>query len=385
MDVSKQLSTDPHVGQIDVISNDVAQMTFERADVVTGESTTEDRKLWTSQHSIGPNSIPERAAQIAQTIVQTSDTALTPLFSVYPTEAFLGTDAFSGIAVHFGIVRGTLEVIVVTTCPANAYGMYLVQALPEGGRLGPFPSAGGGGGGTFYEMDNSTYDTVYTATQGIHALIDISKSNTVVMRLPFVYPVDAYSLTTQIADRGDAWRIVVWCLSSIKNSVNSNSVSGTVKVYARFTEDYELGVPVVQSAKPKTGGKKKSVMEKVGDLRESKFLSKTSKTVASIATLATTIPMLAPLAGPIAAGAASFSSMADYFGFTKEAKPIEPAPFKSSNWTNPCAVDGFDSSDVVALFQNNTTTIDATVGGGDAADELAVGSLYARWLIVDIF
>jgi len=121
-------------------------------------------------------------------------------------------------------------------------------------------------------------------------------------------------------------------------------------------------------------------------LKESKSVSTGSKKVAQAAAMAGAMfPAIAPMAGSVAAGAAAVASLADYFGFTRESKPDMPMNTRVVTMSNRSCVDGFDGSEINALFQTNSVSIDPTIGGGPSEDECTIGSLYARWTLIDNF
>jgi hypothetical protein len=385
MSVQSQPQTGSQVDQI-IGESEVNTLAVGQAVVEDGEMTTDRKEMWKSLNATTLGGYLKRMTRITNGNITSSDANLTPLFSINPTSLFLNnTQVFDKITT-FGVIRGTLEVTMVTTVPSNAFGLYLLQALPEGGGA-PY----GPGVGAFYEVGGDTVDTPYTATQGIHGFIDIASSNAVVLKLPFVYKSDAILNTISAPDYGDPWRLVLWSLSGLQNSVNSAAVTGSYVVYARLMDDYELGMPVIQGdtegrLTTSFSAKVSKAKAKVSQLRQDKTVSKTAAAIAKgAAFMGTAVPFLAPLAGPIAAGAAAVTSLADYFGFTKEARPEDPQSMKVTRHTNLVNVDGFDGSDVVALFSNNATTIDATVGGGESGDETSIASLYSRWTIVDQF
>ncbi len=379
------------IGMQEIGVSEIGGITTERAVVTAGEMTTDREEMWTSLHEVTAEGFLNRLTYLTSGAVATSDVSYSSIASFYPSQLLFANTSVADKLRYFGVHRGTVEVTMIVTVPSNAYGLYLLQALPEGGANGPY----GASVGTFVEQGGAAYDTPFTATQGIHGMVDVSASNSVVLSLPFVFPIDAYDNTGALPDFGDSWRIVLWCLSSIKNSVNAEVVSGTYTIYARYLNDYQLGMPVLQSDKGQKLGKgfatnameKFSKAKQISDkLKSNKTVSNTSRSIgAAAATIGATIPFLAPMAGTVAAGAAAFTSIADYFGYTRESKPMDPMAVMTIPHSNLGAVDGYDPSRVIGLYQNNNTTTDPTVGGGDANDEMCFASLFQRWTIIDTF
>lgn len=305
-------------------------------------------------------------------LLQTTDTSFSDLLgsAYYPINKYLNTTPVMDKTANYRYWEGDVEVLITVTPPSNAYGLYLVQAIPNYN----FSPAGDC-------CNSATADNPWTATQGIHGFIDITTGNSVVLKLP--YYNNGLGLSLPGTDAG-IWRLCLWCISPIQNAVNADTIAATYNIYARMP-DIQLMVPYYQSGKGGASSTLKRGLATAQKFKEDKTISKTAGKIASMAAMASTVPFLAPFAGPVAAGAASVMSMASMFGFTRESAPEKPIDVHQKSFSNVACVDGQDGSDVVALLQGNTLPIDPGVGGGPHSDEMAFASLFERWTIIDTF
>jgi hypothetical protein len=365
-----------------VLTHDVGELTTTREIVTVAEADREDGSLETSNFSQTLDGYLSRNIRIATGVLSGSDTVFFNLLGLLdPWFEFLNNAQILSKTAGFSRFRGDCEVTLTVTCPANAYGLYNFQALCEGGQGDPF-------NGVYLEQNSAASDNVWTSTQDVHALVDVTKSNSVVLRLPFVYPLDALTLPLNSGFQPNMWRILLWCLQPLRNAANSDTITATYNIYCRMMPGYELSNPVMQGEKGKgsDGGHAQSFATKVKGLRDNKTISKTAGKLAGIsAAVGMAVPVLAPFAEAAAAGLATIASVADMFGFTKEAKVLEPAPMVAKAFSSVATVDGYDTSEIAALFSSNATTIDPRIGGGDGEDVAATASLYARWTIIDTF
>jgi len=304
-------------------------------------------------------------------LLQTTDTSFTDMLgsAYYPIAAYLNTVPVKDKTANFLYWEGDVELLIMVTPPSNAYGLYLVQALPDQGFSSSTDCCNG-----------PASDNPWTATQGIHAFIDITTGNSVTLKLPFYNNKLALALP---ATDDNIWRICLWCLTPIQNAVNSDTIAATYNIYARMP-DIQLMVPHYQSKSGASSTLKRG-LDTARKFKDDKTISKTAGKIASMAAMASTVPFLAPFAGPVAAGAASVMSMASMFGFTREAAPLQPVDTHAKSFSSLAPVDGQDGSEVVALLQGNTLPIDPGVGGGSHSDEMAYASLFERWTIIDTF
>jgi len=375
MNGSDETVEQSHVTGATIGVDDLGEMVIEKEVVSAGGSDTEALKLHMSVRSKELSDFLTRSTRIATGLLQATDTAYFNLLGATfdPFTLFLTNTYIAAKVKEFSWFRADLEVILTLTVPSNAYGLYNLQALCEGGNdINP----------NSIEIGGAYADNVWTSLQDLHALIDITKSTTVVLTLPWVYAVDAYQIGQQVGP----WRLALWALQPIRNAMNTDVITGTYNMYCRFKPGFELGLPTFQSGKGGMKGMGKKALDTAMQMKKDKTISKTAKSLGfAAAVIGTAVPFLAPMAMATAAGLASVASIADYFGFTRESDPMPPTPMTLRSINNLANVDGKDTSDVVALFANNATTIDPTIGGGLAEDETSIASLYPRETIVDTF
>jgi len=169
----------------------------------------------------------------------------------------------------------------------------------------------------------------------------------------------------------NCWRVVVWAFSALASTVSATPI-GTVTVYARMMPGFKFSGLAYQGKQVEGHAHKKKASEVGASVAE------------GVQMLGEKIPMIAPLTAPISAGLAAVSSIASWFGFTREAAPQPPQPVAQRLFSNVANCDGPDTSEVVALFPSASTAIDSALGGGEAEDVCAFGSLFARWTLLDI-
>jgi len=373
MQSSNETVQQSHVTGGDLGATDIGDMLVEKEVVAAGGLDQEEAELLMASHPMDLSQFLTRSTRIATGLLQATDT---PYFNLLgstfdPLNLFLANTYIAAKLKEFTWLRTDVEVVMTLTVPSNAYGLYNLQALCEGGVAGGI------------EVGGAYADNVWTSLQDLHCLIDITKSTTVKLTLPWVFAIDAGTIGSTTVW---PWRLCLWPMQPIRNAMNTDVISGTYNIYARMMPGYELGWPTMQSGKGKKPEFKSSMMKNVVALKESKGISKgAAKLAGAAAAIGTAVPFLAPYAGAAAAGLASISSIADYFGFTRESKPLEPTPMVLRSLNNLANVDGYDTSDVVALYNNNSTTTDPRIGGGLPDDETSIGSLYARETIVDTF
>lgn len=352
------------------VSSELGQLVTERPGETMTEAATNEI-VGTGKH-FTISDFFARWQLLSTGLLQTTDTALTDMLggAYYPITTYLNVAAVKAKTQNYQQWKGDIELLITVTPPSNAYGLYLFQALPDEN----FQAS------NTMTCNGASSDNPWTATQGIHAFIDITTGNSATFKLPFYSHVLSLGLPN---DDNQMWRLCLWCLAPIQNAVNSDTIAATYNIYARMP-DIDLMVPYYQSGKGASSALKRGLAT-ASKFKEDKTISKTAGKVASMAAMASTIPFLAPFAGPVAAGAASVMSMASMFGFTRESEPEKPTDVHQRSFAPLANVDGKDGSEVVALLQGNNTPIDPAIGGGSHEDEMSFASLFQRWTIIDTF
>jgi len=362
---SQNLAVDPTHESDAQVSSELGQIITSRPLETAGLSHTAEVENTGQSNDI--DDFFSRWQLINQGILQTTDTSYSDLLgsSFLPIDSYLQSAPVVKKTSNYFLWSGDVELMFTITAPSNAYGLYLLQAIPEHSLIS-----------TTYSVNCKTADNPYTATQGIHAFIDITTSNSVIFKLPF------YSrfLKEKVPGSSNMWRVCLWCLSPIANAVGSNTIQATYNLYARMP-NIELSVPYYQS-KAGYASKLKRGMDTVKKFQQDKTISKTAGKIAAMAGMAATVPFLAPFAGPVAAGAAAVMSFAGALGFTRESAPDMPIDIHQRSFAPLANVDGKDGSEIVALMQSNAVTIDAAVGGALHEDEMSFGYLIPKWTII---
>jgi len=307
-----------------------------------------------------------RYTQIATIGLASTDTALAAKGASFdPWSLFMANTSIANKVSDYAYIRGSIEVLAVTSAPPGGYGLYVVSAYPQGGAIEVGETAIIAG------------PAVETAAQTEHGFVNISNSTTVKLTLPFCYHQDFVA----VGSTAGMWNVQLWCYQPISSATSDATLTAQVTYYARLLEDVELVVPVNQG--------KKSLMEK-GKSASDSFVAatgmKASQAASKVAGLAETatamFPVIAPFAGAVAVGATAVSSILDFFGFTRESAQRAPMAIVNRPFSNIANCDGEDTSEVAALFVGNSITIDSTTMGGTAEDCLSFANLFPRWTLV---
>jgi hypothetical protein len=267
----------------------------------------------------------------------------------------------------YQLVRCGLIITVRANLPGACFGAYNIQALCEGGKV-----LNG------FEKDGPAVDSPWNSTQDVHGFLNVELSNMVQLELPFVSDLDAIPTYADVSDADtwpNLWRLLMFPMVAITSTVGTTAV-GTVQFYARAMPGLEVFNPQLQGKKPSTGQYPAKTQGKVGQALS--FAGQVTQKLG-------TIPALAPFAAPASAALAAATTLADMFGFTREAAPKEPSPYIARLFSSVAPVDTLDSSEIVGLFQGNAIGIGSEIGGGDGTDPMALSSLFERWTIVATF
>lgn len=270
--------------------------------------------------------------------------------------------------------RSGLRVRIVCTPPGSCLGGAVVSAICEGGIFDSTDT---------WHLDNENRDTMFTAVNDVFRIINFEQANSVEFTLPWVYFTDF--APTQYAFPTNMWRLQLQSLVPLQSTI-STSASATVKIYAAFTPDYILTVPSYQMAPPKKGNIVERAREGVKSKLGGNTISGLSSTISKGATtLAATVPALAPFAAPIAMGAATVSSIASFFGFTREADVTPVEKYIPRLIGNAASVDGIDSGNKFTLMQGSSLGIGPGIGDGESGDPMCFEAIRTRWGIVSTF
>jgi hypothetical protein len=259
--------------------------------------------------------------------------------------------------------------IIVTArinAPGLSTGMYVLQAICEGGGLQ-----------TSHGIDGATGDIFWNSTQDTYGVLNAELGNTVELHLPWVNWLNSTELEpTGASGHAGCWRLQLYAVAPIQ-STTSVTCFGSIDIFARLAPGYELTNLVYEAKHPghfPVADKPKPTVSGVA-----------GRVAAGITAAAESFPFIAPFAAPAAAAASVVSDIAALFGFTRDTGMRPPEPTINRLSSGMTYVDGSDTSETVAMFQSNNLSSDPREGGGEGGDVASTASLYERWSIVERF
>lgn len=370
-------NTDP-LDDSSLVELNAVENTFEVPAVETTTVRSNDTSTVGTGYSVQPKEVFDRDTLLAEYAISTGDTPFINLlgnfdpFYEYLTNPLIQSYIEPFYQVNFGLIL-TVRLVV----PGSCYGVYNLQALCDGGRTVDDPP----------EQDGAAMDAYPNSVQDVHTFMNVDLKNDVVLELPWEHFLDAYKISDlsvgPTAGPG-CWRLLLWALSPIQNTINNTATAGRVQIYARMSPDRHFENLVYQSKKKKgihdlyPASKDMAV--------ENHTISGTTGAMAKgAAMLGGMFPAIAPFAEGAALGLAAVSTVADMFGFTRASAPVAPTPVLRRLVNNLAPVDSEDTGEIVALSVANGTSIDPALGGGTEIDPTSFPSLFDRWTIVDTF
>jgi hypothetical protein len=354
----------------------LSKLVTTHAEAVGGETSKE---LPNSIGGTDPQSVEDilsRRAYLTTGNFSSSDVQWNAVLSNYdPWTTWLNLPFVKSHLKGFNRLRADLEVEVVVTAPPSVYGLYIVGAVSE------CPTGQGTSNGT--DIDGPDRDNPFTLSQDVHAMIDLSTSTTVRLKLPWVSPYDALDLniaSMTLAEQLPIWRVMIYPLSKLRSAATTDAVTATYTVYARLLPKYSLTVAIYQGKQIKSArGAHYADGQKSGGGEISGTLSKVGQAAAAIGAA---VPFLAPFAGPVAIGSSVASKIASMFGFTRESTVETPDRVINRLFSPLTVVDGVDGSESVGLLSDPSTSIDPRIGGGIEGDPCTYEDLFSRWTLV---
>lgn len=319
---------------------------------------SEDRNL--NNHKL-PNELFDRDVLISEYTIATTDAFSTNLFGdMDPFKKYLQNPLVTKYVSPYQFLNFDLIVTVRIIAPGSCYGCYNIQALCEGGIQQ-----------NSVNLDNIAADVFTTSVQDVHGFLNIELKNNVVLELPWEHYLNGYPVASipDVAKTVYCWRLLLWPLCPLSSTINATA-TGRVQIYARMGKSRNFVNLEYQSGKDKHPTKPSKTMSMISN---------------GLATVSAMVPQISAFTAPMAAGLAAASTLADAFGFTREANPQLPQPIVTRLTSSLAATDGEDLSEVVALTVGNTLSIDPVPGGGEAEDPMSYGSLFKRWTIIDLF
>lgn len=342
------------------VQNGDINETISSSEVVSSGSVTVEKPY----QSIPPSILSDvlcRKTKIYTQALSSVHTPNTNLVSFSPYYQFFTNVVIADKIKNFAAWRGTLRLTISSTFPSGTYGLFCVSACANGGT----------DSGTVNERAALIpYEQAFHVP---HVPIRVEQATDGILDLPFIYPYDYASFGEY-----SIWRIQIFCLQPVTSAMADATLSGDVTIFAQFMPDYQLVIPIQQG---------KKVAEFMSEKNKSRGTAakNLTKTVGDIASKLSMVPVIGPLAGTVATGAAAVHSVLDFFGFTRETSLSPPIRTTYRALSNVSTCDGEDTSEVAALFSANATSIDPRVGGGDGTDETAFPFIYDHWTQVAQF
>jgi len=303
-----------------------------------------------------------RFTSIANQNLLSTDTPYTTVVSYDPWDLYLLNPSVSDKVTDFSYIRGSLEVFISVVAPAGAYGLYVISATPQG-----------------YGSDSTSFG-ISTAPEAVfttpHVVVDLAASSSGKLKLDWIYPMDYATVVDDgkgSSPRG-MWTLRVTCFQPIATGTGSVTPMATLKFWVRCCEDVELVIPFQQGLNDEVKGM-------TGGLK----LSEVGNGIASSISKLNGIPIIGALSRPIAAGASAVSSVLDWFGFSRTAEQQTPTVVVSRPYSNLANIDCNDTSEIAAMSNCNSISIDPGIVSKGHVDETAFDFLFAKWIVVGSF
>jgi len=298
-----------------------------------------------------------------------------PIATLDVWSLFLNNSFIASKVSNFSLIRGTLEILVISAFPGNAHGLFSVTAYPTAADE---PT-------TSTSLFQPNYPTCIQTDR--HALVNVSSAENVTLSLPWLWPYDyAMRATLQAADPNTQhpWYVVLWSLAPVGTSIPGGVSTGTIQVYARLTEDYQLCVPVLQGKNRGAHAGASALASKIPGADKYKGkISGMADAITSVTSKMAGIPIIGPYASVATGIIDTVGDVASWFGFTREDKEEQPTSVNARPFSNPAHIDSMDTSDTTSLSLTNALSIDPRINGVTSAEDVcAYEKLFARWTLL---
>ncbi len=346
------------------LAHDTGEMYFESPAVTSETSMTQ--RFFQKMPENTLTDFPLRATEIATLSLSDTDGALTVLTQFDPWYLYLSNPRVVDKLANYQLIRGTLQIMFVCAIPGNAFGTYVISALPNGGSAYS-PAA------QFMHYANCMQVDHFVR-------IDCASSEDGVLQLDWLWPYDYAALPTGPVN---SWEIDLTCLSPIQTAMPGGVVSGTIRVFASLMDDYELVVPHVQ-ANPKHKLKANETMRHLAPKTHAKLTQASAavSTVQSLAKKAEGIPIIGGYAAGVEKAAGAAKKVLNWFGFTRDTEESVPTRVTQRSVSSLAHVDGTDLSELSSLMSNNAISTDPLLVSNHSEDCMAFTSLFDRWTFV---
>jgi hypothetical protein len=284
------------------------------------------------------------------------------LTSFDPWELFLSNSAVANKMANYSLIRGRLQLIFVCAIPGNAFGSYVLTALPNGGVA---------------DTPTASALVINNVMQTDHFIrIDCASSEDGVLQLDWIWPYDFATLPDGPLG---AWRVYFSCLSTLQTAMPGGLISGSIRVFANLLSDYELAVPHFQSKLEMNATIKQMAPKTHARLTQA---SSALTDIQSLAKKAEGLPIIGGVASAVDTAATAAKSVMSWFGFTRSRDNLAPTRIVNRAFSNLANCDGVDLSETAGLMQTNQISSDPLYVSSDETDCMAFNSLFSRWTLV---
>lgn len=354
-------------------NDEVAQQTtstqHETGDVVSSSTLVSNNIVEQSQYlqQMPQNDLGDflsRFVEIASKTIASTNTPLAEVgASLDPWSLFLANPAVADKIANFSLIRGTLEVLIMSAMPGGAYGSYVWSALcngdqPDGDEVGSLLQAA-----NCLQVDH-------------FSRIDCANSENAVLQLPWIFKYDFAALP---AGPVGVWQLALICLSQIRAGIDGGISSGSFRVFARLLPGYQLCVPHFQGHRRGHLEPNSTTAQHLPAVHKKLNVGNTADKIGDVASKLSGVPVIGTYAATAAKVAHGVGKIAHMFGFTRESDYRNPLPITNRSVTNVAICDGADSSDVAGLMSVNEISIDPTLADSPGEDVASYASLFNRW------
>lgn len=368
-DLTHFMSTPTTIADVPLVEISAAENTFRVPEVQHVTTTSRDTTTIERGNQVFPDQVFDRDTLLKEVFISSTDTPFINLLGLFdPWYSYLRNNLIASYTAPFSQVNFDMIITVRIIAPGSCYGAYNVQCLCDGGNI---PT-------TFREVDGVAQDAYPNSTQDVHGFLNVDLKNTLVFELPWEHAYDAFllkGLTVNPSSGPGCWRMLIWSLSPIQNTLSDAVANGTIQIYGRMAprRTFENLVYQTKHQHPASSDEKPKVSAMAGKL------------AGGVDLISGMFPVIKPWAVPISTGLSAVSKVASYFGYTRENAQQLPTPVVRRLTSSLANVDGQDTSEMVALSCGNTLHLDPAPGGGEHEDPSAFSSLFERWTIAEIF
>jgi hypothetical protein len=302
-----------------------------------------------------------RATEIASFVMSDADTQGI-LTVIDPWVLFLADPRIADKIANYQLIRGTIQLIFVCAIQGNAFGSYVVTALPNGGTYTTTVNEG-------LVLNNCMQTDHYVR-------IDCANAEDGVLQLEWMWPYDFSELP---GGPIGSWKVYFTCLAPLQTAMPGGIVSGHVRVFANLLSDYEMVVPHIQGKVVVN-----DAIRQVAPKLHAKLgvASEIAKGVEDAAKLAENIPVIGSFAQPVEKAAQFARKALSWFGFTRPSQEETISKFITKSTSSLAHYEGIDLSDSASLAVINEISTDPLLVGNVSEDISSFASLFSRWTLI---